>query len=518
MPKISLVMPVYKSEPFLSKAIESLLDQDFHDWELIVVMDGYSRKATEIIRSFKDERIKELTIEHGGACKARNEGAKISQGEYLAFFSSDFQAVPGMLRTWMRTFEDNPDADFIYGGYKFPDGRAFPSEPFDARQLETYNFIDGGFPLKRQLWEKYPWDEKIKSLNDWDFWLRIVKAGHKGYFMPNYYSYIAEYPRPGGLSHDSAQHWLERVKAVRENNGVPNRKIVVSSFGGVFFAKNVAKLLDADFIQTPSFKPHEYKLIYLLGYYLSSAPQHSAVFQNAPKDCKKVIHWLGTDILQLLSQLPWLKLKKLVEALNSTMTVMFTESEAKQKELAEVGLKTEVLPVLRDISSFHPKPFPKEFAVGIYFPGINTANYHPVLMENIIKNMPDVKFYLYGERGVKEQTRKNMIITGWKDINEIIDKCSVLLRYTLHDGLPTAPMEFLMSNRYVITNADMPHVEHIEGNEDKEGVRKLIVEKIRDLKKRIKKGEQPDPKIGEYYKEYLNPDKIRKRINEIIGA
>jgi len=86
MPKFSLVMPVYRTEAFLSKAIESLLDQDFHDWELICVMDGYSRKATEIIRLFKDERIKDTTIGHGGACKARNEGAKLSKGNILLSF------------------------------------------------------------------------------------------------------------------------------------------------------------------------------------------------------------------------------------------------------------------------------------------------------------------------------------------------------------------------------------------------------------------------------------------------
>jgi glycosyltransferase involved in cell wall biosynthesis len=516
MPKISLVVPIYRTEKFLVKVIDSLLDQDLTDFEIIAVADGYSSKATMIMRSFDDERIKFFTIPHGGACKARNEGAKLATGEYIAFFSSDFQAIPGMLRTWIRAFEEHPEVDFIYGGYSFPDRNVYPSEEFDPYQLETYNYIDGGFPLKRKIWEKYPWDEKIKSLNDWDFWLRIVRAGHKGYFMKDYFSYIAEYPRIGGLSYDSHDNWLERVKQVRANNNIPIREICVSSLGAPFHAKKVARMLNADFIQMPSSKPHEYKMIYLLGFYPQMIDKHAMVFVNAPSNCKKVIHWLGSDIGGM-GDISFRNLKGISELLNKDMTVMFAESEAKQKELAEMGVRTEVLPLLRDIDNFKPTPFPKDFAVGIYMPGVNSQNYYPVLMENIAKNMPDVKFYFYGDRNIIEkQIRKNIEVTGWVDIQEIIGKCSVLLRFVIHDGLPTAPMEFLMSNRFVLTNTEMPYVEKLDGNEDTEGVRKQIIEKIRDFKRRIKKGEQVDPKAREYYRDYLNPAKIIDRIYQII--
>lgn len=68
----------------------------------------------------------------------------------------------------------------------------------------------------------------------------------------------------------------------------------------------------------------------------------------------------------------------------------------------------------------------------------------------------------------------------------------------------------------MITNAEMPYVERIDGNEDKEGVRKILIEKIRDIRKRIKNGESPDPKGAEHYKEYLNPEKIKARIYQLI--
>lgn len=513
MPKMSFVMPLYRSEQFLARAIESLLDQDVEDWSLVVVADGISKDGPAIVQQFKDKRIRYITIPHAGACAARNAGAKISDGEYLSFFSSDFQAVPGMLRTWLSEFEAQPDVDFIYGPYKFPENQGYNSEPFDPRQLETYNYIDGGFPLKRKLWEEHPWDENLKSLNDWDFWLRIVKAGYKGHFMDGYYSYIAELPRKGGLSHDSGDHWLERLDYIKKKNNIPQRKICVSSLGSPFFGKQTADLLDADFITMPGFKPHKYEMIYLLGFYTASAGQHARVFMGTVKGkCKRVIHWLGSDIFGL-GDMKHRDLRTLAEALNEDIDLMFCESEVQKRDLTAAGLNVEVLPLIRDFTKFKRKPLPKGFAVGIYMPQNNAANYHPVLMENIVKNMPDVQFYMYGDpRMGKDQSHKNIQFMGWCDINELIDKCSVLLRYTHHDGLPTAPMEFMVSGRFVLTNAEMPHVEKLENTLDEEGVRKHIIEKIRDLKRRIKGGEQPSPKAERYYRKYVDKYKIKKKL------
>jgi hypothetical protein len=252
-------------------------------------------------------------------------------------------------------------------------------------------------------------------------------------------------------------------------------------------------------------------MIYLLGFYVNMAPQHAKIFSNASKDCVKIIHWLGSDIMGL-SMLQFCVLKKLVQSLNETTTVMFCESEAKQKELAEMGLKTEVLPVLRDISKFSEKSLPKEFAVGVYMPDVNQQIYNQVLMDNIVKNMPDVKFYYFGDKGKNIPNQKNMENLGYVDINEVIEKTTCLLRYTIHDGLPTAPMEFIMSNRFVLTNAEMPFVEKLNGLTDTEGVRKEIIEKIRALKKRVKNGEKPNPDGATYYREYLNEKRIKNKL------
>lgn len=89
-PKISVIMPVYNSEVFIKKAIESVISQTFTDFEFIVVDDGSIDNTENIIKNFKDLRIKYNKIPHSG-CPAipRNFGINRSKGKYIAFLDSD---------------------------------------------------------------------------------------------------------------------------------------------------------------------------------------------------------------------------------------------------------------------------------------------------------------------------------------------------------------------------------------------------------------------------------------------
>lgn len=91
MPKLSIVMPVYNSEKFLSKSIESILCQTFTDWELILVNDGSRDRSLLICYEYaqKDNRIKVIDKENSGAGPTRNRGMDLALGEYIAFPDSD---------------------------------------------------------------------------------------------------------------------------------------------------------------------------------------------------------------------------------------------------------------------------------------------------------------------------------------------------------------------------------------------------------------------------------------------
>lgn len=90
-PTISIIMPAYGVERFISEAIESVLAQKFNDWELIVVDDGSKDHSAEIAAEYaaKDSRIMVVSKTNGGLSDARNFGLNYAKGEYIHFFDSD---------------------------------------------------------------------------------------------------------------------------------------------------------------------------------------------------------------------------------------------------------------------------------------------------------------------------------------------------------------------------------------------------------------------------------------------
>ncbi len=105
---ISVVMPVYNAEEYVGAAIESILDQTYSDFELIVVDDGSLDGSCAIVKEFarRDPRIRLVSIEHGGQSAALNVGIAAASGEYIALFNQDDIALPERLaaqRKWMQS-------------------------------------------------------------------------------------------------------------------------------------------------------------------------------------------------------------------------------------------------------------------------------------------------------------------------------------------------------------------------------------------------------------------------------
>lgn len=89
MPEISVILPVFNSEEFVRKSIESVLVQTFEDFELIIVNDGSTDSSKDIIDSFKDDRIRLINQSNQGPGAARNNALKIAQGRYVMYLDSD---------------------------------------------------------------------------------------------------------------------------------------------------------------------------------------------------------------------------------------------------------------------------------------------------------------------------------------------------------------------------------------------------------------------------------------------
>ena len=116
-PKISIVMPMYRVEQYIEKAITSVLKQNFQDWELLVVNDGSPDKSREIASSIAsgDNRIKILDKENGGLSDARNYGLDRAIGEFVHFYDSDDWIEADFYSKLLNEIED---FDLVICGYK----------------------------------------------------------------------------------------------------------------------------------------------------------------------------------------------------------------------------------------------------------------------------------------------------------------------------------------------------------------------------------------------------------------
>lgn len=90
-PEISIIVPVYNSSPYISKCIESILDQTFKNFELILVNDGSTDQSGHICEQYalQDSRIKLVHKENGGVSSARNAGINLARGEFISFVDGD---------------------------------------------------------------------------------------------------------------------------------------------------------------------------------------------------------------------------------------------------------------------------------------------------------------------------------------------------------------------------------------------------------------------------------------------
>ena len=91
MPKVSIIVPVYKAEQYLHRCVDSILSQSFTDCELILVDDGSPDKSGKICDEYasRDSRIQVIHKQNGGVSSARNAGLEVAHGEYVWFVDSD---------------------------------------------------------------------------------------------------------------------------------------------------------------------------------------------------------------------------------------------------------------------------------------------------------------------------------------------------------------------------------------------------------------------------------------------
>ena len=136
-PLISVIIPVYGVEKYISQCLESVINQTYKNLEIIVVNDGTKDRSAEIAKEYaaKDSRMKVYDFENGGVSLARNRGVELANGEYIAYLDSDDWVDKKFYAVLLKAAMVN-DADMVKCGFIETDCRSKDIVSFDSDAVE----------------------------------------------------------------------------------------------------------------------------------------------------------------------------------------------------------------------------------------------------------------------------------------------------------------------------------------------------------------------------------------------
>lgn len=137
LPTFSIILPTFNREKLVTRAIDSILMQDYRDFELIIVDDGSTDETMEVLWEYCDPRILILQKENGGVSSARNVGLGHARGKYVTFVDSDDYLLQGFLHDANEFLANGEFAGVFYGGFGLDDKeiREFPAF-FEKKVME----------------------------------------------------------------------------------------------------------------------------------------------------------------------------------------------------------------------------------------------------------------------------------------------------------------------------------------------------------------------------------------------
>ncbi|MBX2998554.1 MAG: glycosyltransferase [Caldilineaceae bacterium] len=186
MSKISVIIPAYNQDAYLGQAIESVLAQEFQEFEVIVVDDGSTDGTKEVAARYGDSRIRYIYQQNKGLSGARNRGIVSAVAPYLLFLDADDYLLPNALSLHCETVRDQPDMALSVGGWVLTDekrnrisGDHFPPDSVDFVDLLKKNPFPVHSVLVARQWLDRAglFDETLRACEDWDLWLRIARSG-----------------------------------------------------------------------------------------------------------------------------------------------------------------------------------------------------------------------------------------------------------------------------------------------------------------------------------------------------
>jgi len=182
-PEISVVMSVYNEEHFIQRAVDSILNQTYRNFEFIIINDGSTDSTGEILESYNDSRIHLIHQENLGLTESLNKGIRLAKGEFIARMDGDDISRPQRLAKQVAFLDIHPDVGLL--------GTFVEHMDEEGQFIKTYTYPTTSDKIREVLWHDCPlchssvifrkicidtvgvYREKIGPAEDYDLWFRI---------------------------------------------------------------------------------------------------------------------------------------------------------------------------------------------------------------------------------------------------------------------------------------------------------------------------------------------------------
>lgn len=185
-PLVSIITPTYnRGQTYLRETIDSVLEQDYSNFEYIVLDDGSTDNTCDLLASLDDPRLHWETHQNMGETRTVNKGFRMAQGEYIIVLSSDDKLLPGAISTAVSFMEAHPNVLVGYPDFQIIDGDSQPVNEVQSPEYSYSNmlrwhhcFPQVGTIIRRSALEHEPErDPAFRYRGDFEFWLRMGLHG-----------------------------------------------------------------------------------------------------------------------------------------------------------------------------------------------------------------------------------------------------------------------------------------------------------------------------------------------------
>ncbi len=191
-PRITIITPSFNQAPFLEETIQSVLDQGYPNLQYGVIDGGSTDGSADIIRRYRDRLDFAVVEKDHGQTEAINKGLKRADGDIVGWLCSDDTLLPGALNTLGKHFAQHPGDHWLAGAVRVidiagnPTGKVRPSGTFTLPGVllrsdqRPFNLPQPGVFWRRALHDELGLlDESLHYCMDFEFWLRLIEAGHR---------------------------------------------------------------------------------------------------------------------------------------------------------------------------------------------------------------------------------------------------------------------------------------------------------------------------------------------------